>query len=325
MQLSDKIKELIAEQGIDYKEKSRTILTTCPMCNRNDKFSILKANGSCICYRGSCEFGRRWFVDWLVLTANIRKSDARRLLHEVEKQMYQNEDGTINVVLQERLAHIDTLQPITFPLPDMIRITSEFAKEGQDYLAGRGISVDVAEYYGIRYWPSHRRVVFPVVMGGDTYGYQGRHIDKVVDGLKMRNNEGFRRENLVMFADQLQGKDHAIICEGPVDAIKFHQVGGAVCTMGKAVSDKQIEVITSYRPKKIYLALDADADREIRDLEFQFPGSEVFLLQVPESCQKRCQAAGKKADFGECTYDECKEAFMSPVKLDGTYLAIHLK
>jgi hypothetical protein len=51
------------------------------------------------------------------------------------------------------------------------------------------------------------------------------------------------RDTVLMFQDRLATSDHAIICEGPVDALKCHLVGGNVATMGKVVSSRQIEII----------------------------------------------------------------------------------
>ena len=323
--LGSKIKSLIAEQGLDYKEKSKTIYTTCPMCGHNDKFSILKVNGSCICYRGSCEFGKRWFTEWLMLTAGIDYKAAKALMSDYEAQRYIEPDGSLKVILDDQGPRRTVeLTPIAFPEADMMRIDSEYAGDARDYLASRGIPLDIAVLYGVMFSPIRRRVIFPVVMGGQVYGYQGRHIDKVDDSVKMRNNDGFAREALVMFADRMQQLDFVIISEGPVDAIKFHYVGSNICTMGKVVTDKQLDLICAGK-QSIYLALDDDADAEIRELSQILSDYKVYLIKVPESCRQRCREKGKKADFGECTFEECEAAFHSAIRLDDSYVVINLR
>ncbi|MGH7241569.1 MAG: hypothetical protein ACREGB_04700 [Candidatus Saccharimonadales bacterium] len=153
MSLENKIKELIAEEGLEYKERGRTIYTTCPKCNQNDKFSILKANGHCICYRGTCQFFA-WFHDWLALTAGISRDDAIARLygqptvdHTIEK---------IDLHLTDTPKAVpdgEPIKPIRWPLPHAMSINSPFAGEGANYLIARGIPVDVAHKYGIMYSP----------------------------------------------------------------------------------------------------------------------------------------------------------------------------
>ena len=88
MNLRSRIIEIIAESGHGYKEKTRTIHTTCPICNKDDKFSILKESGACVCYRGSCTFGKRWFVEWIELVFNLSREDAKAMLFNKQKDDY---------------------------------------------------------------------------------------------------------------------------------------------------------------------------------------------------------------------------------------------
>jgi len=327
MLLHDKIKELISEAGASYKEKSRTIYTVCPACGQSDKFSILKQNGACVCYRGSCSFGKKWFPDWLSMTMNIPIAEARARLNS-SKYTRIDLDQELKLDLKDNFSETEskqeTISPIQFPEYHMLPIDAPESKEGSDYLAGRGISIELAKKYGIMYSSMLRRVIFPVTMNGNVYGYQGRHIDNVGYGLRMRNNEGFRRDTLVMFLDNLNSSDYAIICEGPVNALKFDNVGGAVCTMGKVVADYQRQAILSKGVSKIYLALDEDAASEMAELadDLNMP---VYKLDVPASCIERCRQAGKKPDFGECTFEECEEAFKNATLIDVTQVLIYLR
>jgi predicted nucleic acid-binding Zn-ribbon protein len=325
MSLAEKILDIIEECGHTYKDKGRSIHTECPSCGRSDKFSILKANGACICYRGSCDFGKRWFEDWMMLAGNMTRQDARKRLYGElsHKRIEENEKdpGAIFRTFKatEEESKRETVRAIEFPEYHMISINSSEAAEAQEYLRRRGVSLELAVKHNMHYSPSHRRVIFPVVIDGRVCGWQGRHIDPVDDKLRMRNNVGFRREILVMFADQLKNSDYAIVCEGPFDALKFDKVGGYVATMGKSITDHQLETILSYGPKKIYLALDDDATQEMREMKHRVDPLPVYRIFIPESCVSRCEAIGKKADFGECTLEECEEAFRNAVSVDESY------
>lgn len=318
MNMRSKIIDLISEAGIGYIEKSKTIFTTCPSCGQSDKFSILKANGSGICYRGSCDFSLegkgRPFEQWLALTLNIDESDAKRMMRNSK---YKEDELNVNHGIPEPIEvgnPFDAkerdygLTPVVFPEMHMLPISDIKSIAGLTYLAKRGISLETAAKYDIYYSVLHRRVYFPIKINDTVYGYQGRHIDDVPNQMRMRNNEGFARAKLVMFADNLQDSEFAIMTEGPFDALKFDHIGSNICTMGKSVTDQQIKLIESYGIGRLYLALDDDAVTEMIDISLKTCLS-VYLLQTPKSCIDRCAVLNKKADFGECTAEETTEAF----------------
>jgi len=127
-----------------------------------------------------------------------------------------------------------------------------------------------------------------------------------------------------MFIDNVKEDDFIIVAEGPIDAIKFDLCGNSVATMGKIISEKQIELIMERRPKKVYLALDDDAAPEMRKLQskLQVP---VYKIDVPQSAKERCTSQNKKADFGECSFEECLEAFKNARQLNHLSTVLYLK
>lgn len=262
MSLEERIKEILEEYDFDYTEKLKTIYTTCPSCDRSDKFSILKENGSCICYHGSCDFGRQWFEDWLVKVAGISRKEAKEKIIGPKKRNY----NTLDLRFDEPVKQVDTLEAIDYPEPGFLKLNDPLAKEGLSYILNRGISEDLAMHYGIHYSPWFRRVILPIFMFGKCYGWQGRAIDKVDDKERMRNNIGFRKDSVVMFHDNMYNNKSCMIFEGPFDALKFHSFGGIICTMGKIISNKQVELINKSPADTVYLGLDADAATESRQL-----------------------------------------------------------
>lgn len=331
MYLGNKIKQIIKAQGLEYTEKQRTLYTTCPSCGKSDKFSVIKENGSCICYRGSCNFGKQWFVNWIMLTANVNYEEAKTMLYgaKIEDAIGENDHLTLSLkedptVKEKKERVFEEMTPIPWPERYTVEIDSAGGKEGADYLVSRGIPIQLAKWYGIMYSPVTRRVIFPIAAKGICYGWQGRAIDKVDKGFRMRNNDGFRRDSMIMFEDRLMGSEHAVILEGPVNAIKFHLVGGNVSTLGKVITPVQLAKIMSYKPKKLYIGLDLDAAKEIRDLakKVSIP---VYHLPVPDACVERCKAVGKKADFGECTYDECVWSIANAKLMSDDYLPMHFE
>lgn len=319
--MRDKIVQIIQESGCGFVEKPGTIRTQCPICEREDKFSILKHNGACRCYRGSCEFGKRWFPDWISLTFKIPLRQAKAMLEDehINVDSLHTEDSLSFTVKEE----FDEIEPVPFPEFHMTGILDPACTEGMAYLEKRGITREMAAKYDMQFSKIERRVYFPVKKDDVCYGYQGRHVGNVDESMRMRNNDGFRRDILVMFSDNLIGSDFAILAEGPFDALKFELVGSNVCTMGKVVTDKQMEIIESYGIKKLYLALDDDAAFEMNELVSKTT-LQTFKLSVPESCIRRCAGIGKKADFGECTFEEAKEAFDKAEPIDSSKVLFYI-
>lgn len=325
--MRDKIVEFLQEYGLSFKERARTIIhVPCPECGREDKFSILKENGSTICYRGSCPYGKKWFDEFMVRVTGMPLIEAKHRLHgnDLYKELTPVFDRKKEIEVSFSEDEIAAIPTVPWPEDHMITAGSEFAVEAHRYLEGRGVTKEVAAKYGLTFSHKHRRVYFPVTMNGRVLGYQGRAIDKVQDSFKVRNNDGFKREMLVMFLDCVKPGSHAIIAEGPFDAIKFDLVGGAVCTMGKEVTDHQVSAINSKQPSKVYLALDDDAAPEMNRLinKFRCP---VFRVEVPKSCKDRCKLFEKKADFGECTLEEARQAFLNAYEVDSTSIILHLE
>lgn len=181
---------------------------------------------------------------------------------------------------------------------------SKLFEPGRKYLIEkRGLTDQHIDIYNIKYNPSKRAVVFPIMYQGKIYGWQERGIDS---DLK-HTLKGLPRDRCVMFMDRLTDSPHAIITEGPVDALKCHRMGGNIATMGKIVSDRQLDLIKA-RVNRIYIALDPDAADMINLLCKKLNGEkEVFIMTPPK---------GRK-DFGECTEDEAQEAFNNAVPFVG--------
>lgn len=323
--MRDKIIEFLQEYGISFKEKRRTITDLpCPDCGREDKFSILKENGSTICYRGSCSYGKKWFTDFMVKVAGITPIAAKHRLYgnpiHDELKISFDDKPEIDLFFDRE----QKIQPIQWPENHMLSIVSEFAPDGMNYLKSRGIPPEIATKHKMMFSPKFRRVYIPVIMNHNVYGYQGRAIDNVPPTFKVRNNQGFQRDKLVMFLDCIQPGNHVIIAEGPFDALKFDLVGGAVCTMGKQVTQKQIDAINSKNPTKVYLALDDDAANEMNELVNKF-SCPIYRIEVPQSCKRRCAGLEKKADFGECSFEEARQAFLDAYLIDSTSIILYME
>lgn len=324
---AEKIKQIISEEGLSFRERGRTIYTSCPRCQKSDKLSILKANGYTICYRGSCEFkGPKPFIYWLMDTASISKQEAIERIYGVKEQEYSErielklnlEDSKDTLTENEELVY-----SVEWPLAFAETLDSTSSIPAVFYLESRGIPKNIAKKYDIWFNYLNERIVFPIKHEKRCVGWQARAI-KDDTFPKMLNNTGFQRASSVMFIDNVKPNSFVIIAEGPIDAIKFDACGNSVATMGKMISSKQLELILSKNPQRVYLALDDDAAEEMRKLQSTLKVP-VYKIDVPESCKQRCNLLNKKADFGECTFEECLEAFKNARKLDYYSTVLYLK
>lgn len=334
-----RLAEYLVTSGLKWKSTHNSYIFDCPRCSKADKLYMFKDDGRFICFycaeingfKGKAEYA-------LSELQNVPVS-------EVCKELYGGEAPTIEMFFDFQLEDwwsndeipdgIPTLDDIQVRLwgPDAIPIEAPLAKKGAEYLAGRGIDLELAKHYGIRYSGSKMRVLFPVQYQNRLFGWQGRAIGptefedpetgekKSVP--KTLTVEGLKKDKVLMFADQLDGASQVIVCEGPVDAIKCHrcspdgvQPAGNVATLGKAVSRAQIDLIRYSGAKKVYLALDPDADREtMMVIEALESYMDVHIMCVPKPYH----------DFGEMSLDEVAAVYRQAPKVGPSSLFLYLK
>lgn len=259
-------------------------------------------------------------------TASISKQEAIERIYGVKEQEYSErielklnlEDSKDTLTENEELVY-----SVEWPLAFAETLDSTSSIPAVFYLESRGIPKNIAKKYDIWFNYLNERIVFPIKHEKRCVGWQARAI-KDDTFPKMLNNTGFQRASSVMFIDNVKPNSFVIIAEGPIDAIKFDACGNSVATMGKMISSKQLELILSKNPQRVYLALDDDAAEEMRKLQSTLKVP-VYKIDVPESCKQRCNLLNKKADFGECTFEECLEAFKNARKLDYYSTVLYLK
>lgn len=307
--------EVIETSGLKYKKSAVSFIFDCPRCQKKDKLYIRRKDGAFICFycaeidgfKGRCEYALSE-----LLMIPVKEVKQKLYGNCAERVFKENRLGVKLTLTKEDKP--EELKPIEIP-EEFFPIDWDVSAKGKTYLLSRGISMDVAKQYGIQYSRKSFRVIFPVSTMGDWYGYQARTVLQDTP-LKIITSTGCPRDRMVMFQDRLDGSDHAIICEGPVDALKAHKCGGNIATMGKIVSDEQIKLILSYGVKKIYLALDPDAGEELSMLA-QRIGSDVELYHLKP-------APGYK-DLGEMSMDEVYEQFLKAERVWPNTLFLTLK
>lgn len=310
--------ELLKTEGLDYRDSAHSWTLFCPECGKQ-KWAIRKTDGYSKCYK--CDHDFKGFCDYTLSKAlGKSKAELTKLLYGVivTMEVTQREESRFVDHWEEtdrsdvEVVELRTWPEEVLPSPDHRELDTPLGAPGLDYLESRGISLELAKEYGLKYNPAESRVVFPIVVEGVLRGWQARYIKPTEFTTKEGKtvkipkivSEGAVGGKVLMFQDRLRGADHVVLVEGPVDAMKCHLIGGNVACMGKDnVTPAVLDIIVQhYGIKKVYLGLDRDADKAtmkaIEDLTW-YDGVEVYRLEP----------APGRGDLGDGSLEENLEQF----------------
>lgn len=324
------IRDILQEHGVSFKTNGKSFILTCPRCSKLEKLYIRRWDGRFVCwhcaesdnFKGRPEFALRELT-------GLPLSTLRNKLYGVDTtatadfHMYIDMGDFFD---DEEDFIVDDAPKEIVQDPEHVPLSDPRAAPGVEYLAKRGIPQHIAEQYNVKYWISRRRVVFPVDDGAKHYGSQARAVyntdtywdeerQKFVRPLKIVTTDDLDRERLLMFADRLKGQDHAVLCEGPIDALKAHMCGGNVAAMGKVVTRQQLELIRNAGIGKLYLALDPDAYREVQKIYRIFSDLQVYDLRPPS----------RYSDLGAMPMEEVKAMFDAAQPLSPGQIFVYMK
>jgi hypothetical protein len=313
------LRSFIENSGLFFDENSVSWIFTCPRCSKSKKLYLRKRDGRFVCWRckETDNFQGRAEYALSELTGQSFGDVYRFLYGDIPLRA----DSTFDARIEDFFGEDDEIDNEAFEHEvikwphDFYPIEDEnFGKRGADYMRSRGVPLRLQQEYGLRYSPELRRVFFPIGERGLLYGYQGRLIvpheyieeesGEKKEVPKILSSKGVHRDRLLMFSDRLEGCDHAVLTEGPVDAIKAHYCRGNVATMGKEVSRHQIRLLINSGVKRVYIALDPDASESIERLVTEMNGDVELYEMIP-------QKLGMKTDLGAMRFEDVYELFLS--------------
>jgi hypothetical protein len=322
----------IKDSGLSYSQNSKSFIFTCPLCNSKDKLYIRKSDGKFACWKcretegfqGAPEFAFKELLE--------------KPLQEIKEGLYGHGGYSGGLVSSLKLNDfieepeeateeiLEEPPELTFPY-HCLPIAHEGASKGLKYLEHRGIPLDIAHYYKIGYSPEKQSVVFPSYVNGRLVGWQYRTVedltvlmpdDSIKYRIKSQSSKDLPKETTFMFQDYLEGKDHAVLCEGPIDAIKAHLVGGGIAALGKAVSRAQVSWLLRTGIKTVYVALDPDAFGELRPLLHKFQdGVELLKVELPKG--------RGKTDLGSLDFEDARKCILAAKPLERNKLYLWLR
>lgn len=328
MTLGLKTKEALENLGVSFRPNSRSWVMSCPRCGKKDKVYVRKTDGQFICWVCRETSGFTGKPEFLLAELSGRP------VGQIRQELYGSNSPTactLEVTIHDFFGETDDIPvfippelPTAEPSPDFRALDSPYGADGADYLRGRGIPLDVALEYGIQYWPSKRSVVFPVLLRGRLLGWQTRYIyntelldenDKIIQVPKARTSDGLKKDRTFMFSDRITS-DYAVLAEGPVDSLKCHLAGGNICSLGKSVSQTQVEILKNSGISRLYLALDPDAYIESGK-----------LLRELSSCMSvyDMRPPGGYKDLGEMSMRDVRTLFEHAPLLNPRHIFVFLK
>lgn len=315
---------LVKNSGLGFKTTTSSYVFSCPRCKKPDKLWLYRNASAFICF--SCaESGFKGRVE-LALAELLGRPEAEivgiikpspdaidldgvGLIIDIRDDDDDNDEDEEAAGLN--LANAPDLEWPT----DSVELDSPKAARGVEYLLSRGVSVEIAMQYDIRYDAKYRSIQCPVYHLDRLLGWQSRATGaleyQVVaeDGSvvikkrpKIMSTKNMPRDKVLMFQNRMIGSKHAVLCEGPFDALKCHFVGGNVASMGKSVSDGQLLRIKSYGVSVVYLGLDPDARSSIPHLTRRIHAMDMEVRVVDVAPYK---------DLGEMTMTQATDAVMS--------------
>lgn len=313
---SEELRELVESRSLVVRKNKRSYILVCPESScQKPKLFIEKKSGRCVCFH--CGDGSKAWADAvLARVLNVPRQDLAELLYG--DKVAAGTDAILEIGLTDWWSELQSDEEeilIEEELPEVLWGPNykplTLGSKGEQYLTGRGIPFELALAYGIRYSGFDRRVAFPVVMDGKMVGYQARAIFKteftdeatgqriVIPKMTTMGEIGGKA---LMFLDRVKS-DHAILAEGPFDALKCHLCGGNTAAMGKGFTRRQLEILARRGVKKLYDALDPDAAEDTMRLlaeskDFEF---EVYKMQPPRGAE----------DMGDLDFGAALEVYRS--------------
>jgi len=327
--LETRLEQIIKDSGVSHRESSQSFIFECPRCRKKDKLYLRKTNGRFICFvcagdgfQGRPEYALKELLDLSIahlqklLYGTVSPDQLEELILDFEDHWGEEEELLLDFEAEPRGICAD---------PNHVGPEDPAFEPGRDYLKKRGVTEDIILRYGILFSPPEQRVIFPICHGDLLMGYQGRYIHDTE--IVNPNGEITRRipkamtfltpgqeGRLVIFEHRLRDAAHAVITEGPFDALAADLCGGNVATMGRNVTAAQMRLI-ALRTNKLFIGLDPDAAQDISRLARDHGDDfETYLLQPPR---------GRK-DLGECTPAEVLDAFHAAPRITGGSLIISL-
>ncbi len=275
----------------------------CPECLNDEwKLYINTAKQRWICY--VCEWGRD-LGDPVRLMAAVSGRSAFSIRLELMATVIPSVPSTgYNAALEAAFGNVykaieDEPELENIDLPGYDQFTGITTRSVLDYALSRGLTeqdvkdnqlraatkLQLNKYEGKPVEIEGPFLVFPVFCAGKSVSWQGRKIEKTdIPYISASNVKDWLWPLSPQFF-QCYTNSWLVLVEGVFDALGFLRLGiPALCTFGKSMSDKQLELLRDLYIDKIIFAWDTDAykamAKAVDRVSYVFPQTSVIDFSV---------------------------------------------
>lgn len=266
------------------------VAMACPFCGTPKKKLYVSRNGKFICF--ICNTRGNSVFSFIKQYYDCSYSEAKAILQD-----HNLSDNYVPVEIDEhislltrlvQLKHttISTKTLVKFPsgvTPLIDNLNNPEAYPYFNYLYKRGITLNQIKQFKISYLVqgsvkrtnkvpltiSHSIVFYTYDQTDRKVYWSTRSIDphpyiKSINAPASDNE--ISRKDIIFNMNQINNQSNMVICEGIFNAITSTNSNyTGIATLGKAITDKQISLMTSLNPKRYYIFLDNDAkDQELK-------------------------------------------------------------
>lgn len=261
--------------GVEYKERYDRIVAPCPVHggDRADAFSWHVNKCMWRCFSRGCE--EKTGADVIGLIRALKDCTFKEAVDHLYKLIGGNLSSEEIKALRDKRANRDFIEQANKRVEHSKIYPSDSPKRlvPHDYLESRGYPDWLLKKYqiGACLTPGQymtNRIVIPVTnMKGEIVGFTGRTLDENWQDKKIpkwKHSYGSwvscNLFNIQYAAPFVEEHGVAILCEGPLDVLRFEQAGvrNSVAILGKKFYPDQMNILAAAGATKILDALDTD-------------------------------------------------------------------
>lgn len=267
--------------------RGRCPLPTHSSARSNDSFSVSFTRNAWSCQSASCIAARSGRVGGNVFdfVAEMERCSIRQAALLLQHSLVDNQMSPTAFTNEEPAPYTQENRPLSFTLSNI--------DHRHPYVLSRGLSEEIARYFGVGYYGGngilHGRVVIPIHNEqGKLVAYSGRAIDQTEP--KYRLPAGFHKSRVLFNLHRAirSGDRSLILVEGFFDTFNIHQAGhhNVAALMGSNLSERQTNLIGTYFDQAI-LMLDGDEAGKAATASAAEALSSLIAVQIAELASGR--------------------------------------
>lgn len=155
-------------------------------------------------------------------------------------------------------------EPVAIVRPtDALEYARFLPAAARDFVGSRGITAESIAKWRLGFDPAELRIVIPAYDERDVLRFLIKRSIREKDQPKYLYTEGFPKNSLLFGACAISPgmirSSGIVLVEGSFDAIVLQQFGiPAVAILGTGISNKQVEILSRMRPRRVYFMFDKD-------------------------------------------------------------------